>query len=317
MDAEPDGSFAEVKLAWDEAHLYVAARVNDPTDSPGHERLARGKWDEDQYFRSAKDDAVCESLRPFEKLVLADMRRKDVAEKTQKDPQWPKYQAFLKAHPEADQAVKSNAARGYFEARRRNPRATFADAAYVYKRTPWDAHPWSGDTLQFGLDVAAGYYFRMKPDTDRVPYGFHAMPDTDYEYAAYRCADGATELWRILAPGVPRGHYDPRQPRAKYDQGPVAGGGLAVRRSGSVTVYELALPWAEMRLQDVPWSDLQVPRWSPRPGRTFGFCFRVNNNKGPKLTFGRGKSATKTNGLSLHPYWEAGPSCGIRWALGE
>jgi len=300
-DAEPDGSFAEVKLAWDERFLYIAARVNDPTDYEGHQRLET--WDQDQYFRSAKDDKVCESLRPFEKFVTANMRDKKVAEKMKADPQWPAYQKFLEQHPEPKDAVRTNAARVYFEAKRRNPKATFADATYVYRKVPWGEHPWAGDTLQLAFDVLPDYYFRMKPDTDRVPYGFHAMPDTDYEYAAYACRDGRSELWRILAPGVPRGHYYPRQPRARFDQGTVPGGQHVVRRQGRVTTYELAIPWAELR------------RWRPRAGQTFGFIFRVNNNKGPALVFGGDKSATKTNGLSLHPYWQANPSCGVRWAL--
>jgi hypothetical protein len=47
------------------------------------------------------------------------------------------------------------------------------------------------------------------------------------------------------------------------------------------------------------------------------FTFRVNNNQGPALQFGSEKSATKSNGLSLHPYWESKSSCGVRWALRE
>jgi hypothetical protein len=302
-DAQPDGSFGELKLAWDERFLYVAARVNDPTDYPGHLRLE--KWDEEQYFRSARDDAICETLRPFEKLVMANMRDSKVAEQMKADPQYAEYERFLNEHPDAKQAVYSTAARVYFEAKRRNPNATFADATYVYKKVPWHDQPWAGDVLQFGIDVLNGYYYDMRPDTDRVPYGFHAMPDTDYEYAAYACADGGAELWRLLAPGMPRAHHYPRQPRARFDQGVVPGGQCVVRREGKVTAYELAIPWTELS------------RWIPRAGQTFGFTFRINNNQGPALLFGAGKSVTKSNGLTLHPYWENKPSCGVRWALGD
>ena len=300
-DAQPAGSFGELKVAWDAKCFYVAARVNDPSDYGGHERLA--KRDENKYFRSAKDDAVCETLRPFEKFVMADMRKQDVAAKMKADPEWPAFEKLLADHADAKAAVTTNAARVYFEARKRNPAATFADASYVYKTVPWDDQPWAGDTLQVGLDVLDNYYFNMKPDTDRVPYGFHAMPDTDYEFAAYACTDGGTELWRLLAPGMPRDHYYPRQPRAKFDQGPVAGGQLAVKREGKITIYELAIPWAELK------------EWKPKAGQTFGFTWRVNNNVKPDLVFGADKSAAKTNGLSLHPYWEAKPSCGVRWGL--
>ena len=41
------------------------------------------------------------------------------------------------------------------------------------------------------------------------------------------------------------------------------------------------------------------------------------NSEKPDLVCGADKSATKTNGLSLHPYWEAKPSCGVLWVLAE
>ncbi|HUS59227.1 MAG TPA: hypothetical protein VM141_11285, partial [Planctomycetota bacterium] len=302
-DKQPDGSFGEVKLAWDDGFFYVSARVNDPTDSPGHERLE--DWDEDQYFRSAEDDTICESLRPYEKFVMADMRNKDVAEKMKADPQWPEYEKFLNDNPDAKQAVYSNAASVYLRVKKQNPAATFADAYYVYKRTPWDANSWAGDVLQIGLDVVPDYAYNLKLDNDRVPWGFHAMPDTDYEFSAYLCKDGKSELWRILAPGIPRGHYYPRQPRARLDQGPVRKGKHVVKRDGSVTIYELAIPWAELK------------QWKPKAGAAFAFTFRVGNDKGPALEFGADKSATKTNGLSLHPYWMGKPSCSVRWGLGK
>ena len=29
------------------------------------------------------------------------------------------------------------------------------------------------------------------------------------------------------------------------------------------------------------------------------------------------KAVCKINGLTLHPYWERGPNCGVHWVLGE
>ncbi|HPD17053.1 MAG TPA: hypothetical protein PLE19_19085 [Planctomycetota bacterium] len=306
-DAQPDGAFAEVKLAWDDAFLYVAARVLDQSDYPGHQRLET--WDEEQYFRSAKDDAVCERLRPYRKFVLANMRDAKTAEKMKADPEWPAYQKLIESDPELKHAITSNAASVYFQAKDRNPKATFADAYYVYKKVPWGEQPWAGDNLQLGFDFLPDYHYNMKLDTDRVPWGFHAMPDTDYEFSAYQCTDGKSELWRILAPGMPRSHHYPRQPRAKFDQGPVKGGQHAVKREGKVTTYELAIPWSEFVVRPSGRSA------RPKPGETFGFTFRVNNNEKPDILYGADKSATKSNGLSLHPYWESKPSCGIRWAL--
>lgn len=308
-DAQPDGSFAELKLAWDDAFLYVGARVLDQSDSLGRQRLAA--WDEEQYFRSAKDDEVCERLRPYRRFVLANMRDAKTAEKMKADPEWGAYQKFIESDPELKHAITSNAASVYFQAKDRNPKATFADAYYVYKKVPWHDQPWAGDCLQLGFDLLPDYYFRMKPNTDKVPHGFHAMPDTDFEFSAYQCADGGSELWRILAPGIPRGHYYPRQPRAKHDQGPVQGAQHVVRREGKVTTYELAIPWTEFVVR--PSGGLV----RPKPGETFGFTFRVNNNTKPDILYGGDKSVVKTNGLALHPYWEAKPGCGVRWALAE
>ena len=300
QDRAPDGTFGELKLAWDDRYLYVAARINDPKGGTRHQRLAT--WDEDQYFRGAADDAVCESLRPFEKFVSVDPNKKDAVEKLKADPQWSTYQQFLKDHPEGQAAVTTNAARVWLAARKRNPTASFADASHVYKRPPWGDKPWAGETLQLAFDVLPDYAYNLKLDHDRVPWGFHAMPDTDYEYSAYLCTDGKPEVWRLLAPGVPRGHHDPRQPRAKRDQGAVEAP-AAVRRAGNLTTYELAIPWRELS------------EWKPRAGQTFGFTWRANDAKGAALSFGADKSVTKTNGLTLHPYWEAKPSCGVRWAL--
>lgn len=65
---------------------------------------------------------------------------------------WDEHQQFLEQRPEAADAVRTRAAGVYFRGRKRNPRATFADAYYVYKKTPRDDFPWAGDTLQFGFD---------------------------------------------------------------------------------------------------------------------------------------------------------------------
>jgi hypothetical protein len=305
-DKAPDGSFAEVKLAWDDNNLYVAARVNDPTPSL-HGRLAA--WDEDSFFHSAADDAVCETLRPYEKFVTKYPNPWDGAANTafqalKKDPDWPAYEKFLAENPAAKQAAENFTARQYFLAKRRNPKASYAEATYVYKREFGMDAPYRGDTFQFALDPLPGYaHHRLVPDTDRVPEFFHAMPDTDYEFGLYACTDGGSELWRLLAPGVPRGHHFPHQARSKIDQGPVPGQ-HAVKRDGTVTIYEAAIPWTELLA------------WQPVAGSTFGFTFRVNNDKGPGLAYGEDKSATKHNGLTLHPYWESKPSCGIRWMLG-
>ena len=82
----------------------------------------------------------------------------------------------------------------------------------------------------------------MDGDADRVPYGFHAVPDTDYEFSLYRCEGDRSELWRHLAPGVPRINDWPHQLRGETTTGAVKQARHAVKRNGSVYRYEVAIP---------------------------------------------------------------------------
>ena len=72
-----------------------------------------------------------------------------------------------------------------------------------------------------------------------------------------------------------------------------------------VYIYEAAIPREEV-------GDLKL-----EAGTTVGIVLRAGNNDGPNVDFGADKAVTKTNGLSLHPYWERKPSAGARWTLVE
>ena len=102
---------------------------------------------------------------------------------------------------------KSGGLKTWFEAKKRYPDSTWADASHVYKANFAQDAPWGGDTFQFGFDCIPGFAGHdLDPDTDRVPAFYHAMPDTDYEFSAYACADGGSEVSRILAaPAFPAG----------------------------------------------------------------------------------------------------------------
>jgi hypothetical protein len=256
-DRKPDGTFAEVMLAWDADCLYVAARVHDPTAQESAAPMA-GR-DENAYFHSKASDAG----EPFAK--------------------------FLSKHPGR----------------------SFAEVPYVYCRSPekpgapdLPTIPFRRDRLQIALDVTDDWH-DLKPTTDRVPYGFHAVPDTDYEYSLYGCTGDRAELWRHLAPGVPRIHDWPHQPRGGRTTGPVQGARCVARREGSTYVYEAAIAKDELAALKL------------QAGTTFGLAFRVGNNRGPNIDYGADKAVTKINGLTLHPYWERTPNCGVRWTLGE
>lgn len=255
-DRRPDGTYAEVRFAWDADFLYLAARVNDPTPQAAAAPMA-GR-DENAYFHTKASD--------------------------RREP----YRTFLKEHPGL----------------------SFAAVPFVYCTSPESPSlpglptiPFRRDRVQIALDTGAGWH-DLKPTTDRVPYGFHAVPDSDYEYSLYWCEGNRSELWRHLAPGVPRIHDFPRQPRGSRTTGPVGGARHAARREGSTYVYEAAIPKAEL-------AEMKLA-----PGTRFGLMFRIGNNKGPNVDYGTDKAVTKSNGLTLHPYWERSSNCGVRWTLG-
>jgi hypothetical protein len=189
------------------------------------------------------------------------------------------------------------------------PGHSFAEVPYVYADNPENPRQpdlptihFRRDRLQLGFDVTEGWH-EMDGDVDRVPYGFHAVPDTDYEFSLYGCEGGKSELWRHLAPGVARLHDFPRQPRGKNTTGAVKEARHSVKRNGSVYAYELAIPRSA------------IPDLKLKPGTDFGFTFKFGNGEGASAEYGRNKAVTKTNGLTLHPYWEPHSNCGVRWTL--
>lgn len=182
------------------------------------------------------------------------------------------------------------------------PRHSFAQVPYIYKKKPFD-NSYTGDQLQIGFNVRDDWH-DLKPVTD-VPKGFHAYPDTDYEFCAYLCADGGSELWNLLTPEMPRIHGWPNQPMGKIKHNPTPGSKHVIKQDGNLRKYEIAIP------------KKIIPELELKTGSEFKFTFFIGNNNGPKLTYGSKKAVTKSNGLTLHPYWENKPSCEIIWKLVE
>lgn len=254
-EKQPDGTFAEVKLAWDDSNLYVAARVHDPKPVVGGPRM-EGR-NEDLYFHTKDDDNVS----PYKEFIA-------------------KY-----------------------------PGRSFSEFSYIYRDNPENPKnpllptiPFRRERLQIALDVTPDWH-DLTPDTDKVPQGFHAWPDTDYEYSLYLCNDGGSELWRQLAPGVPRIHDFPRQKRGPMTTGPVPGSQHVVKLDGTTYIYEMAIPKSELKTMDL------------KAGTLFGFNWKIGNVDGPNVEYGWDKAATRINGLSFHPYWERTPDDGVKWAL--
>lgn len=252
----PEATAGELKMAWDEKYLYIAATVHDSSAEKWPYRFSTR--DENSYFHSKASD----NEEPYKTFI--ERKRTEL----------------------------------------KNPNLSFADFPYIYRRSPEAGVPFRRDRLQIAFDVTPGWH-DMKPVTN-VPLGFHAFPDTDYEYSVYFVDDGQngnSEVWRHLAPGVPRIHDFPHQVRSARTTGDVAGAKSVVRRDANGYVYEAAIPRSEL-------ADLKL-----QSGTQFGFSFEFGNSGGPQALYGESKAVTKNNGLTLHPYWERKPSAGVRWTL--
>lgn len=121
--------------------------------------------------------------------------------------------------------------------------------------------------------------------------------DTDYEFALNPVSDqygGGTEMWRLLAPGMPRKHFFPRQPKSAIDGGAVANAKLVMRREGKTRVVEAAIPWAE----------IPEVRRRIRAGQTIKFSCRINDNQGPAHELAAGRSVSKSNSVTFHDDWQ-------------
>ncbi len=161
--------------------------------------------------------------------------------------------------------------------------------------------PLRRDRLQVAFDTNPGWH-DLKPIAG-VPVGFHTFPDTDCEYSIYGVAGWGNEVWRYLAPGLPRINDWPHQPRGPKTTGLVPAAQSFVRRDGNTLTYEVAIPRSEL-------ADLKLAA-----GTNFGFSFVVGNSDGPKAEYGLAKALAKQNGLTMHPYRERHPSDGVCWTL--
>jgi len=121
--------------------------------------------------------------------------------------------------------------------------------------------------------------------------------DTDYEFALNPVAEeygGGTEIWRLLAPGMPRKHFFPRQPKSPIDGGAVGDGQLVIWREGNTRFVEAAIPWHE-----IPEVANRI-----RAGKTIKFTCRINDNKGPEHELAAGRSVSKINSVTFHDDWQ-------------
>jgi hypothetical protein len=160
---------------------------------------------------------------------------------------------------------------------------------------PSGTGPGTHDNVQIAFNVLA-----KKP---WMEYPAGTMPrfitywDTDYEFALNPVAlayGGGTEVWRLLAPGVPLKSFFPREPKSPVDGGPVKTAQVVSRREGDVRIVEAAIPWSEM-----PEVYKRV-----QAGETVKFTCRVNDNKGEPRELATGRSVSKANSHTFHDSWQ-------------
>lgn len=197
------------------------------------------------------------------------------------------------------------------------------DDSYFYPATSYDASKnnkvmtWPEGVRRFSYrkdpDIPAGDFpardnvliaFNVVPEAQKtfwsMPPGtephYQVYQDTDYEYALNPVAaqyGGGTEIWRLYAPGMPRKHFYPHQPKSPLD-GPVKNGKLMIRRDADTRMVECALPWSEIPLV----------KQALDAGRTIKFSFRINDNGGPSFELAANRSVSKVNNLTFHNDWD-------------
>ncbi len=125
---------------------------------------------------------------------------------------------------------------------------------------------------------------------------FMVYPSTDYEYVFNPVAPkygGGTEIFRLLAPGVPYKEFYPREPKSLVDGGPVKSGKLVMKREGNTRIVEAAISWTE-----IPFVRARLDA-----GQTMKFSYRVNDNKGPGYELAEGRSVSQVSTYALHDFW--------------
>ena len=315
---------ADLQVAWDDAGLSIRGSL----EAKGLLRRPRLETrDDEAFFYSAKDDAVLLAMEPWQGFFQTytnpgkerakwdggtpnhEKQQGEAFEKASADPAWPAFVDYLEKNPLAKHFVIARVAERFFAVRKSNPAASLADASSVYRhgRDFLNDLPFNGDSFQVAIDLdKAEERFQRLHDLPQLawalPDGFMAVPDTDYEYSAYLCDDGKPELWCLLAPGVPRYHYYPRHARGPKGQYPVKDGAVEVQRVADRNVYFLRLTWAQL--------GFAAP---PKAGQDFALTCKWNADGG--VAFGGDYAATKSNGLTMHPYWSDPSSNTVRWTL--
>jgi hypothetical protein len=100
-----------------------------------------------------------------------------------------------------------------------------------------------------------------------------------FETPAFRSVgEPVAQVWRRLAPGVPRHRYYAFSPRQKKDQGVVESARIRIVRDGDTVRYEAAIPWSEL------------DRVGPEVGNEVRFAYLVWDRGDLALNWAEGRS---------------------------
>ncbi len=167
------------------------------------------------------------------------------------------------------------------------------------------------------------------PAFDNLQIAFNAIPDdqdpnvvaalpgrmngfvltvlSDYEFALNKVAPqygGGTEIWRMQVPDGVRKHFYPRQPKAPWE-GAVKNGALVIDYREGTRFIEAAIPWSE-----IPHVKALM-----EAGKPVKFSFRVNDESGSALEFGKDRSVTRPGFNTFHPDWRRSYSNEIEFSF--
>ena len=181
---------------------------------------------------------------------------------------------------------------------------------FSYRKDP-DLPSGNGtDNVQIAFNVLPSEAKPWTPYPPGTMPGFMTYMDTDYEFAFNEVAPaygGGTEIWRLAAPGIPRKHYYPRQPKAPVDGGPVKQGKLSMRREGNARFVEAAIPWSE-----IPEVKKRVDARQP-----IKFTYRINDNAGPALELAAGRSVAREGMPTFHNDWTSHWANELEFGIGK
>lgn len=175
---------------------------------------------------------------------------------------------------------------------------TTPDMLRTFVKSAGDTEPYTGNCVQLGIGL--GDDLRGLPPYTKVPAKMIAVDDTAYEYAFWAAPDGGVELWRSSAPYLFPCNFLPRAMPEGYDGVP-KGAKSAFKREGNDTVYEMAIPLADM------------PELKPVAGAIIHLAFAL---PGSGIQAGQGRSRPRYNGLTLHATWNWDKySNDLRWGF--